>query len=351
MTAALQRRQPNRIACQPADDALQVTRHKVHEDSSLLHEFRTRSATPVQPLNQIHGLVEAFVVVASNKSETHGLAFTALQSDSTLLLWPLAIADTQDRNDIEAALLDSVSELGDEHQSWFIQSLHTEATLAERLTQHDDFEHIADLDLMACRVPVLGASEPQAPAAHQPRKVRDQREPSITTFGQSTSTHLGARRSQERSLNPVTLIDETNADFLRAYVESQRGSFDCTALAGHRPPTADLQSFRELNAFDPNCWFLFKHNNEPVALLLLTPVDPQNKVWEVIYIGVSHKHRRQGWARHAMTFALESAAQRGADFLTLAVDQANEPAKRLYDSLGFFVHGSLHAVGRLRRES
>jgi ribosomal-protein-alanine N-acetyltransferase len=54
-------------------------------------------------------------------------------------------------------------------------------------------------------------------------------------------------------------------------------------------------------------------------------------------IAVAPEHRRRGLARDLMRHVMAEAARRGACHATLEVRASNEPAQRLYESLGFSV--------------
>jgi len=54
-------------------------------------------------------------------------------------------------------------------------------------------------------------------------------------------------------------------------------------------------------------------------------------------IAVDHPHRRQGHATSLMRHVMEEAARRGARQATLEVRASNDPARRMYESLGFTV--------------
>ena len=67
----------------------------------------------------------------------------------------------------------------------------------------------------------------------------------------------------------------------------------------------------------------------PVGFLDLGLGDEGNNVSDVY---VDPVHRRKGWGRKLLAQAIEST---GAKKLTLQVDVENDPAIRLYESMGF----------------
>lgn len=65
---------------------------------------------------------------------------------------------------------------------------------------------------------------------------------------------------------------------------------------------------------------------------------------EVNALGVAEAYRGRGIARALMAAAAANAEQMGGDHLGLAVEPDNEPAVRLYVSLGFERHPTLEPV-------
>jgi ribosomal protein S18 acetylase RimI-like enzyme len=72
-------------------------------------------------------------------------------------------------------------------------------------------------------------------------------------------------------------------------------------------------------------------------VLLVNP-SPDEDGWEVAYVGVVPEHRRRGFGREMMVKALVEAKAADQACVTLAVDARNEPARVLYDGLGFEPH-------------
>ena len=57
--------------------------------------------------------------------------------------------------------------------------------------------------------------------------------------------------------------------------------------------------------------------------------------WELIYMGLAAPVRGRGWGESVVQFAIDVAAQQGAERLVCAVDAANQPALDVYRRLGF----------------
>ena len=92
-------------------------------------------------------------------------------------------------------------------------------------------------------------------------------------------------------------------------------------------------------------------NGGAVGHVLVTPESKYDEVRgalgrfpEVNALGVAEAYRRRGVARALMAAAADKAKQMGGDRLGLAVEADNEPAVRLYESLGFERHPTLEPV-------
>jgi mycothiol synthase len=120
----------------------------------------------------------------------------------------------------------------------------------------------------------------------------------------------------------------------RTYIDS----LDCQSVGFSRPVDEVLAGYRALGPFDPARWLVASDGASgsvgDVGCLLLAD-DPDNKQWELVYLGVVPEARSRGlgltMTRHAQW--LTRCAGRGR--LVLAVDATNSPALRVYDAAGF----------------
>jgi ribosomal protein S18 acetylase RimI-like enzyme len=62
---------------------------------------------------------------------------------------------------------------------------------------------------------------------------------------------------------------------------------------------------------------------------------PNGTAWELAYLGIVPEFRRCGFGRAMTLHAMHALRFQAATRLLLAVDARNEPAKALYQSLGF----------------
>ena len=81
-------------------------------------------------------------------------------------------------------------------------------------------------------------------------------------------------------------------------------------------------------------WWLRHGPNGPAGVLILSEVEP-GAVWDLTYVGVSPEARGRGHGRALLAKALSEAHAAGVEVLTVCVDARNEPALKLYASLGF----------------
>lgn len=140
----------------------------------------------------------------------------------------------------------------------------------------------------------------------------------------------------------------------RTYV----GSHDCPALTGVRTLEEIFESHRSQGQFDPNRWFLVRSEDRWVGCLLLVGL-PDIESDEVAYVATTPEARGRGLGRELTRKAIEESRRSGAKWLTLAVDEKNLPARRVYDRFGFvswdyraaFLHILDPADGRTTRHA
>jgi GNAT superfamily N-acetyltransferase len=120
----------------------------------------------------------------------------------------------------------------------------------------------------------------------------------------------------------------------RTYVQSQ----DCPELTDLRETADVLAGHRATGVFDPGLWWVAMRGDEPVGAILLNRLETEPAL-EVVYMGVAQLARGQGVADALLARAVDQAAGIGANILTLAVDQRNTPARRLYARWAFVETG------------
>jgi len=122
--------------------------------------------------------------------------------------------------------------------------------------------------------------------------------------------------------------------FARALEQTYVGSLDCPEVMGVRQTADVLASHRAVGIFDPRRWWVALCGGEPVGVLLLSRFR-EEKVSEVVYMGVAQPSRGTGVGNALLAKASASANADGVTSLALAVDRRNAPARRLYERWRF----------------
>jgi ribosomal protein S18 acetylase RimI-like enzyme len=132
----------------------------------------------------------------------------------------------------------------------------------------------------------------------------------------------------------TTYSDATCEVFHDTLLASYEQTEDCPELNGVRDVAEIIAGHKAQGVFDPTRWWLALADGRPVAVLILTEVADWSS-WDVAYVGVVPEARGMGIGAALMRRAIATASAAEASQLTLAVDQRNRPARRLYAGLGF----------------
>jgi ribosomal protein S18 acetylase RimI-like enzyme len=133
----------------------------------------------------------------------------------------------------------------------------------------------------------------------------------------------------------VTTWSEAARDrFRRAILASYEGTMDCPGLLGVRQIDDVIAGHMASGRFAPDQWQALYLDDDPVAVMLLNDVSNRDAV-ELVYLGLSPRWRGRGLGRVLLQRGLAAARARGVAQMVLAVDQANAPAVRLYQSQQF----------------
>ena len=136
--------------------------------------------------------------------------------------------------------------------------------------------------------------------------------------------------ANERSdLTWVPYTPEAVPLFCQALEASYVQSLDCPELTGLRPTTDVLMGHRASGVFDPSLWWVVTQGESPVGVLLLNRL-PSRAALEIVYLGVAQLVRGTGVANALLGRAVGATRQIGVKLLTLAVDERNTPARRMY---------------------
>jgi ribosomal protein S18 acetylase RimI-like enzyme len=138
--------------------------------------------------------------------------------------------------------------------------------------------------------------------------------------------------------------EQTHPLFARAILATYEDSLDCPRLHGLRSIEEVIAGHKASGAFDPNLWFCVvpagagTEHVDPLGVLILSPV-PGHPTMELVYIGLAPAARGRRLGDLLLQIALHQTQQAGLQQLTLAVDQGNAPALRLYYRHGL---GEIH---------
>ena len=125
-------------------------------------------------------------------------------------------------------------------------------------------------------------------------------------------------------------------------LRSYEGGLDCPELNGRRSIEEIVEGHQHQGAFRPEWWWLARAQGQPVGVVILSEV-PGWQGWELSYVGVVPEARRQGIGAALTLRALDAVRQTRAHQLSVAVDARNQPARQLYEKLGF-VHDERREV-------
>jgi ribosomal protein S18 acetylase RimI-like enzyme len=134
------------------------------------------------------------------------------------------------------------------------------------------------------------------------------------------------------AFDPYSRVDQElfHRTLLRTYEET----LDCPEVNGLRELHEIISGHQAQGRHDPGSWWLARDGDLAVGVLLLTEI-PDWQGWDLSYIGVIPEARRRGIGIELTKKALREAKTGGACQLTLAVDTRNQPALKVYRTLGF----------------
>lgn len=127
---------------------------------------------------------------------------------------------------------------------------------------------------------------------------------------------------------------ELDRQVLEALEISYEQTLDCPGLLGLRLTTDILDGHRATGRFDPNLWTLLRLGGTVAGILMLNP-SPAHQTIELVYLGLAPIARGRGIGRKLLRHGLNQLAGRPERSVTLAVDERNAPALKLYQTEGF----------------
>ncbi len=122
--------------------------------------------------------------------------------------------------------------------------------------------------------------------------------------------------------------------FERAILGSYIKTLDCPGLVGVRDISDVIEGHRAAGTFTPGWWFVLMDQENPVGVMLLSPLSDKSTV-EVVYLGLIPEYRGKKIGEKLLLGAEGIAFRFGYRNLSLAADENNPGAIHLYKRLGF----------------
>jgi GNAT superfamily N-acetyltransferase len=148
------------------------------------------------------------------------------------------------------------------------------------------------------------------------------------------------RANSRSSVPPVlpagaNLVSERSARDLGSLLrETYEDTLDCPGLAELRSDADILDGHRRGGQYDPDLWTVLRVDGRDAGAALLNRL-PANGSVELTYLGLAKWARGRGLGAVLLDAALHRASGVPERLVSLAVDERNTPAERLYRSRGF----------------
>lgn len=156
----------------------------------------------------------------------------------------------------------------------------------------------------------------------------------LTLSTRRAGTSKAIRDPGPQPLATAPVGDPQSASFLKLLSLTFLNSQDCSAISGHQDYADMVRGYLATGDSGAKWWRVFRQDGETVGCCLLSEHRSSSQL-EVVYIGMIPAARGKGLARLALQEALQIARSIGMTSLIAVVDQDNQPARRMYRSLGF----------------
>nr|AEH26475.1 hypothetical protein [uncultured Acidobacteria bacterium A2] len=125
--------------------------------------------------------------------------------------------------------------------------------------------------------------------------------------------------------------------FHETLLRTYEGTRDFPEVNGVRTIEEVIAGHMAQGIHDPQLWWLARHAGDAVGVLLLTEM-PDGGEFDVIYVGVVPEARGRGFGLEMTLKAIYETRLAEQRQLTLSVDARNQPARKLYEKVGFERH-------------
>jgi ribosomal protein S18 acetylase RimI-like enzyme len=156
----------------------------------------------------------------------------------------------------------------------------------------------------------------------------------------------GERPPDEGPLTFQTYPESDQRLFHETLVRTYEGTLDCPELNGVRTVEEIIEGHKAQGKQGPALWWLAWQAGQPAGVLLLTRI-PEWEALDISYLGVVASARGRGLGKALTRKAVAEGHKAGVGHVTLAVDQRNLPAYRMYLEAGFTAHGQREVYLRL----
>lgn len=149
---------------------------------------------------------------------------------------------------------------------------------------------------------------------------------------------------------PPDLDIQTYRPHLRSSLEAllaktYQDTLDCPGLSELRTPSDVVDGHIKSGIFKPEWWTFLMKGDVPVGISMMNVSKSKDSV-ELVYLGLTPEVRGRGTGQALMAHALREISGSPQKTVVLAVDDANEPARRIYEHFGFRSTARRHAFVR-----
>lgn len=123
-------------------------------------------------------------------------------------------------------------------------------------------------------------------------------------------------------------------ELLEVLDASYAETLDCPGLFGLRDTADIFEGHQATGRFEPAMWTMLRIDGRAAGVLLLNPAPAQRSI-ELVYLGLAPIARGRGLGRQLLRHGLQLASTRRERTISLAVDEQNTPAVKLYEREGF----------------
>lgn len=175
-------------------------------------------------------------------------------------------------------------------------------------------QRMATLDYLERALPRLGALETPAPQ-------------------EGWTIALAASEAILGGSDPLAIDPQTRAELVGVLDRSYEDTRDCPGLAGMRRTSDVLDGHFGLGA-RPRHWFVARQSGVAHGVCLMN-INPDRTGAELVYLGLAPEARGRGIARALLATGLRACSLAGCRAVSLAVDERNSDARKLYEKSGF----------------